>query len=83
MNWSLEEIGGITRVPFPVTIVEVKLHEVTEDGGEEHLTGLASNGVVEFEYSVVARTTIPYSKALVAREYVRHRFRHRRLLRHV
>jgi hypothetical protein len=65
MNRSLEEIGGITRVPFPITIIEFEFHEMTDDGGEEHVTRLAANGVIELEDPVVARTTVPNSKTLV------------------
>lgn len=38
-DWSLEEVGRVTGVPFAEALVEFNLHKVTGDGGEEHLAG--------------------------------------------
>lgn len=65
MDRSLEEIGGIARVPFAVTRIEFELHEMANDGGEEHFTGLVANGVVELEDLVVTRTTVSPSNPWV------------------
>lgn len=60
-DFGLEEIGGVTRVPFAVTLFEFELHEVAGDGGEEHVAGLAADVVVELEDLVVAGMAIPDS----------------------
>lgn len=65
MDRGVVEIGGVTRVPLAVTVLELELHEVADDGGEEHVAGLAADGVVELEDLVVSRTAFPHSKALV------------------
>ena len=67
-------------MPFSIPFFELKLHEMASNGGDEHVARLTSNGVVELENLVVARTTFTNSKALVPREYGGHRFRHRWLL---
>lgn len=35
----MEEIGGVEGVPLAVAVVEVELHEVARDGGDEHVAG--------------------------------------------
>lgn len=77
------EIGGVTRVPLAVTLIEPEFHEVAGDGGEEHVAGLATNGVVELEDFVVAGMSLSHSHVLIPREDGGHRPRHRGLLRHV
>lgn len=83
MNGSAEEIGGVTGVPLAVTVVELEFHEVAGDGGEDHVAGLAANGVVELKDLVVAGTPFSHSHVLVPREDCGHRPRHHGLLRHV
>lgn len=70
-------------MPLAVTLVELELHKVAGDRGEEHVAGLAANGVVELEDLVVAGTTLPRSYALVPGEDGGDGLRHRGLLRHV
>jgi len=53
------------------------------DGGEEHVAGLAANGVVELKDLVVAGTPLPHSHALVPGEDGGDGLRHRGLLRHI
>lgn len=43
-------------MPLPVAIVEVELHQVAGDGGEDHVAGLRSERVLELEDAVVGRT---------------------------
>lgn len=62
-NRRIIEIERVTRVPFPVTIVKLKLHEVACDGGEQHLARLVPNGVVELKDFVVPGTSVSYSHA--------------------
>lgn len=50
---GVEELHGVAGVPAAVAVVEVELHEVARDGGDEHVAGLAANGVVELEDAVV------------------------------
>lgn len=83
MDRGAEEVGGITRVPLAVTLVELELHEMAGDGGEEHVAGLAANGVVELKDLIIAGTPLPHSHALVPGEDGGDGLRHRGLLRHV
>ena len=84
VDGSVEEIGGVTGVPFAISVLEFELHEVTSDGSDEHVAGATIDGVTELEYLVVSRPTLPGSQApIVPRQNGGHRLRHRRLLRHV
>ena len=64
---SVEELSRIAGVPFPKAVFEFELHEVAGDGGDEHVCGLAIDGVSELEDLVVARTPVPHSEPLVPR----------------
>lgn len=78
----MEEVDGVAGVPLAVAVVEVELHEVAGDGGDEHVAGLRADGVVELEDAVVpgpARARLHPA----ARQDLRHGLGHRRLLRDV
>lgn len=80
----MEEVGGVAGVPAAEPVVEVELHEVARDGGDEHVAGAAADGVVELEDAVVPRPALPRPHPpRGARQDLRHGLRHRRLLRHV
>lgn len=55
---SLIEVNRVTGVPLAEALLEFDLHEVTGDGGEDHMTWLATNRVIELEYPVVTRATL-------------------------
>ena len=83
MDGSAVEIGGVAGVPLAEAFFELELHEVAGDGGEEHVAGLAADGVRELEDLVVAGATVPHSEALAPGQDGGDGLRHRRLLRHV
>lgn len=78
----MEELGGVAGVPAAVAVVEVELHEVTRDRGDEHVAGLGADGVVELEDAVVPGPARPRLHP-PARQDLRHGLGHRRLLRDV
>ncbi|PON32608.1 hypothetical protein PanWU01x14_359770 [Parasponia andersonii] len=51
---GVEELRGVAGVPFAKAVFEFELHEVSGDGSDEHLGGLAIDGVCELEDLVVA-----------------------------
>ena len=61
VDGSVEELDWVAGMPFAVPFFESKLHEVASDRSDDHITRLASNGVVELENLVVARATIANS----------------------
>ena len=78
------EVGGVAGMPFAEAIVELELHEMASDGGDEHVATLAADGEVELEDAIVAGAAItrPQTTAGV-REDLGHRFCDRGLLGHV
>lgn len=83
-NGGVEEISGVARVPAAEPVVELELHEVSRDGGDEHVAGAAANGVIELEDAVVPRPPLPRPHpARRPRQDLRDGLRHRRLLRHI
>ena len=83
VDGSLEEISGVTGVPFAISVLELELHEVASDGSDEHVAGPPVDSVTELEYLVVARAALPGSQALAPGQNGGNGLRHRRLLRHV
>jgi hypothetical protein len=80
----LEEIGGVAGVPAAEPLLELELHEMACDGGDEHVAGMAADGVAELEDAVVRGPPRPrLHPARSARQDLRHGLRHRRLLRDV
>jgi hypothetical protein len=79
---GLEEIGGVAGVPAAEPLLELELHEMACDGGDEHVAGMAADGVVELENAVVRGPPRPrLHPARSARQDLRHGLRHRWLLR--
>lgn len=78
----MEEVGGVAGVPAAEPVLELELHEVARDGGDEHAAGAAIDGVVELEDAVVLGPPRPRLHC-APRQDLRHGLGHRRLLRHV
>lgn len=76
------EIGGIAGVPLAEPLLEIELHEVAGNGGDQHATVLPPDAVVELEDLVVPRPPFPDPHPLAPRQQGGYRLRHRRLLRH-
>lgn len=70
-------------MPLAEAILELELHEVAGDGGDQHAAALPPDAVVELEDLVVPRPPLPDPHPLAPRQQGGHRLRHRRLLRHV
>lgn len=78
------KVGGVAGVPLAEAVVEVELHKVAGDGGNEHVAELGADSVLELKHPVVPRPPLPGTEpSAAARQDLRHCLRHRRLLCHV
>jgi hypothetical protein len=71
---GLEEVGGVAGVPTAAEpLLKLELHEVSCDEGDEHVAGLAADGIVELEDAVVRGPPRPrLHPARPARRDLRH-----------
>ena len=65
-NRGVVEIEGVAGMPFSIPLFKFKLHEMSSDGGEEHLAWLSTDRIVELEDPIIPRPTISHSQTLVS-----------------
>lgn len=66
---SMIQIGRITRVPFPIAFVELKLHQVPYDRSHHHFARLSVYYITELENFVVSGSPFSHSQPLVPGQY--------------